>query len=320
VIRAPAPRRRVLVLLFLVTAARPARADQDIPVTVEDCGEVVSAGALAEALDVELRGAEDRVRDYLRRAHPRARIRCEAGDLAVEVTADDGLAVRESVRADRLGLTRFLAIAIAESVAARAATAPTPVVAPVVPPTVPAVTPEPPPATPERMAAWLFAGGTARLGGTPAWWSGGGTVGVELATGSLLTVQLDLGLVTGGVDVDVGRVEARQASAALGARLGTSFGWLRVEGGAALHAGAVMWTGRPSQAGVSGETATTPWLGPAGALVVSAALGERVRLRLFADAGGVVASASADGLGSRFARLDPLWLSAGIGLAVRVTP
>ncbi len=313
-IGAQPPRRRVVLLLFLVTAARPALADDDIPVTVEDCGEVVSAGALAEALGVELRGAEQGVRDYLRRAHPRARIRCEAGDIAVEVTASDGLAVRESVRSDRLGLARFLAIAIAESVAARAATTATPMAVPAVI----AVTPAPPPPSPEPMDAWLFAGGTLRRGGTPAWWSSGGTVGVELAVGAHLSFQIELGFVTGGLDVDVGRVEARQASAALGARLGTSVGWLRVEGGASLHGGAVVWTGNPSQAGVSGETVTTPWLGPTGDLVVSTALSERVRLRLFADAGVLVASASADGLGSRFARLDPFWLSAGIGLAVRV--
>ena len=163
------------------TAAHAEESGDHLQVEVIGCGNLLSPAALEEALGVELRGAEAQVSGYIQRARPRVRARCAAGEIIVEVIADDGVALQESVHTRRLGLPRFVAIAVAESVAARAAVLPAPL--PIAPPPAPA-TPPPPlplaPRKPPRLVASVWAGGAALYGGTPGWWNGAAELGADL--------------------------------------------------------------------------------------------------------------------------------------------
>jgi hypothetical protein len=338
----------VVALAATAAARAPGAAATNAPeVTIDIAAscQALKAGALAEAMALELRGAEEAVRAYVARTRPRAAAACIEGAAVVEVTSTDGLALRETVLLDRPGLVRFVAIAIVESLAARAiapANALPPAAArPPGSPPMPVGTAAPasatahttkttatttatararavPPTSP--LAAWLSAGAVARLGGSPSWWSGGGALGGELTWGPRLALHLDLVAITGGLDTEPGRVDVRQLSAALGARVGGWLGRLRVEGGASVHGGAVMWTGRPTMTGVSGASDTTPWLGPAADVALAANLGARLRLRLVVEVGRPLLSADAIGVGDRLAELLPVWASAGLGLVVRLTP
>lgn len=296
-----------------------ARAER-VTVEVEGCQSLLRPGELEDALGVELRDAEQNVRDYISRSRPRARIHCGEGEITVEVVASDGVALRESVQSLRLGLTRFVAIAIAESLAARASLPPPkPLVAVAAGPVVvglPAAALDPSP----RLAAWMSLTGWFWRGGKPAWWGGGGDLAIDLLLRSLITLHLDVALSDGVVTVDPGRIQARIPSVGLGVRLGHGRRWFRADAGGSFRGGAVLWTGQPDSTDIGGRSAVVPWLGAEGALILSADLSSRVRLRLQTTLGGPIASASADGLGMQLAGIAPIWITAGLGLAVRVGP
>lgn len=305
-----------------------------VAVEVDGCGTILSSSELEDALGVELRGADERVSGYIERLRPSVRVRCAAGQITVEVIADDGVALRESMRAVRLGLARFVAIAVAESVAARASAAATATTAPR-PSSLPAAAAPTAlaspaatiassawpgaPASPAALAAWLWLGGLSSWGGSPAWWSRGAAIGADVTVRSRITLHLDVGAATGGLDVDAGHLDAFQPSGAVGARIGGSVGWFRAEAGAAVRAGAVIWKGRAGRPDVTGRTDTAPFMGPAIDIVLGFDVARRVRLRLHAEAGFPLATASAEGLGLRYARLDPGWLQGAIELGFRVT-
>ena len=302
------------------TAAHAEESGDHLQVEVIGCGNLLSPAALEEALGVELRGAEAQVSGYIQRARPRVRARCAAGEIIVEVIADDGVALQESVHTRRLGLPRFVAIAVAESVAARAAVLPAPL--PKAPPPAPATPPPPPlplaPRKPPRLVASIWAGGAALYGGTPGWWSGAAELGADLTLRSLVTLHLDLGVASGSLRVEVGSIEVVQPSAAIGVRLGKGFRWFRVEAGVAVRGGAVSWKGYSDRPEVIASAGVAAWLGPAADLLLAADLPRALRLRFHVEVGTPALSASADGLGSRFARLDPIWVTAGIGLGIRI--
>lgn|GEM_PF-3337141 len=305
---------KVWLAIVCVVLGGSARAER-VTLEVDGCENLLRPGELDEALGVELRNAEENVRDYISRSRPRARIRCRDGEITVEVVASDGVALRESVQSLRLGVTRFVAIAIAESVAARASLPPPkPVVVVVAPPP---VAPKPRP----RMVAWLSLTGWFWHGGNPAWWGGGGDLAVDLVLRSLVTLHLDVAISDGVVDVDLGLIQAQMPSVGLGVRVGHSLRWFRAEAGVTLRAGAVRWGGHAYHRDVVAEhSATVPWCGADAELVLSADLSRRVRLRLQTTVGGPISSASAEGLGMLVAGLAPVWVTTGLGLAVRVSP
>jgi hypothetical protein len=170
-----------------------------------------------------------------------------------------------------------------------------------------------------RADAWLWLGGAFQWGGTPGWSSGSGSIGAELVLRSRVTLHLDATFAAGALTVDVGRIDALQPSGALGLRVGGGVRWFRIEGGLLLRAGAVIWSGHSRAAGVNGQSGAAPFVGPAVDLVLSADLSRRLRLRLNMEVGVPALSASAEGDGTSYARLDPVWVMTGLELAVRVS-
>jgi len=136
----------------------------------------------------------------------------------------------------------------------------------------------------------------------------------------LITLHLDVAMSDGAVTVEPGLIHARAPSVGLGVRVGHGLRWFRVDAGGSFRGGAVLWEGRPNGTDVEGRSVTVPWLGVEGALIFSADLFTRVRLRLQTTVGGPIASASADGLGMQLAGIAPVWVTTGLGLAVRVGP
>ena len=311
-----APPPRSLALLASVVFALAAHADAPSltrPVELLGCEGLLSPAALEEALGIELGGVEPEVRDYILRARPEARLRCTGNEIVVEVIADDGVALNESLHTAGLGLTRFVAIAIVESIAARAITRPPRPVPPAPPP------PPPKPIPRRGLDAWLSLGGGFSTGGTPTWGGGAGALALELVVRELVSVHLDFTFGGGTLEVVPGKIVALQPSAGLGVRLGVGRRWFRFDGGVSLRVGAAMWSGQPIASGVTGKSGAAPWLGPAADVVFAADVSRRVRVRLHVEVGVPVVSASAEGLGMQLARLDPIWILGGLELAVRVT-
>src|SRR6185295_11465204 len=123
---------------------------------------------------------------------------------------------------------------------------------------------------------------------------------------SLITLHLDVAMSDGAVTVDPGVIHARSPSVGLGVRLGHGRRWFRADAGGSFRGGAVLWAGDSNSNDIAGRSVTVPWFGAEGALVLSADLSARVRLRLQTTVGGPIASASAEGLGMRLAEIAPL--------------
>jgi hypothetical protein len=302
---------------------------------VSDCGEALSGEGLQQALGVELRGAGPEVLSYIERARPRGLVQCRGDKVVIKVATDDGVEFRETVEADRLGLARFIAIAIVESMVAQTREPDEAPPEPVTKTPPPALSPpsrgRPEPAPPDDQAVepssdvrtsglWLNALGGAQGSGRPAWWSGRGELTLDLVTSGLFTFGLGASASRGALEPVEGSIQATTGSAALLARVGKAFLPLRLEAGFGVRGGIVHWEGTPSRPDLVGTSGTAPWGGPLVELLLATHVTRNVRLLLGAEGGITLVSAVASRGDTILAELAPVWFTAKLGLGLRLAP
>jgi hypothetical protein len=299
----------------LALAALCALADPrpQFPIELVGCEGQLALEQLSSALAVELNQPDPQVRALLLRAPPTARVRCSRHEVIITVLTPDGTAV-ETSQPLRMGLARFVAIAIAEAIAARATAQLSPA-APVVirePPPAAPVTPEA--SEPLRLSARLG----ARYGGLPRVLGVDGAIGLDVPLWHALSLSGGLGLTHGGAAVEPGSFELTLCSAWLGARLGGSWGLLALEATLGFRGGLAVWSGRTRDPMLEARTLALPWLGAQAGVLVGFALTQRLRLDLETELGLPMVSSSALAGDVALASLRPFWVTARLGLSVRL--
>lgn len=276
-----------------------------LEIDVDACAGALPPDRVREALRIELGETDDDVRAYLARERPRVHVRCESGALTFELVTPEGVVDRETVSIDRLGLVRFVAIAIAEGVAARARTE----VArrePPPPPQQPAPPPEVAPAAPPVLA--LLAG--VRVDGTPSVGVGPSlalALAISLAPWLVLEPSIDAAYAR--ASSSLGDVERATTSGGLALRAGGSLDALRLEGGVAARGGPVIAWGTPGVDRVQGQTSVDGWLAVLAQLRAAWTVASPWRLVLDVEGGVTVLEPRAVG---------PEGVSVGLGLGYLV--
>jgi hypothetical protein len=293
-----------------------------VTLVLQGCEGILSIEALSHALEIELESTRDALTAYFLRARPEARVRCGNEAVVVEVVSTEGVALEESIDAVHLGLARFVAIAVAESVWAHAAdepdrASPPPLVESHANP-ITESEPTPDGASGLSAALWLRSLGGAQIAGSPIWWSGEGTLGLELVVPPLVSLTLDATLGEGVLYVAPGMIEATHGTAALAVRLGGELERFRLDAGVGMRGGALVWSGSSTSLEVLGTQGTTPSLGALIDVRAAASLLSWLRIDLELEGGLTLFGSNATAFGVAVVHFDPGWLTARLGLAFRL--
>jgi hypothetical protein len=232
------------------------------------------------------------VLEKLAAARLRARVRCAAEAVYVEVVAPEGVAFREEADPSAPSLERAIAIIIVEGAALYVSR-----------PTEPAV--EPPPASHLWVGAMGGVLSAVQATGTQV----GGAATLRYEPGDFLAWAAALDVTHGVHSREVTGTTASLAGAAeLRARVAAT---TDVALGLGLRAGMVSWAGTAD----GGRSGLGPWGGAIGTLGVRLPVSPRLRLELQGEVGTVVYGTRATANGVTLAQIGPTWLQVRIGAA-----
>lgn len=314
--------------------AAPGVENASVEVRVEHCSADLQADRLSAALEVELKNLDPELVEYIRRSTPRAKVTCSLSPkertVYLEVTTTDGTVLKESLESSDRGAERFIAIAISESLAARAALTmereqtPTQTEAPAQ--TQAVEEPNPVPATPQKPAStdhyptyWARASLGGRWFGEPGFPSAAGRVGADAALSHEWSLGTQLELTRGSGRVDAGELRAQTLSLGAVARYRVGTGRFVIAPGVGARGGGLRWKGVPSDpATTKGASGYGFWMGPLGNLLLGVNLTSHLRIEIDAEVGlnpvPVRATQSSDVVGSA----GDTWTSLQLGAAVQL--
>lgn len=291
---------------------------QGVRYDLKNCDGKVGREELADAVALELRSADAQTQSYVGTEQPTVLVFCMEEHLQVSLR-DTQMASVARVRADRLGLVRFIALAVAESLAARAGAKSS----------VPEPEPEPDPAEAPQAPAtalahkheglWLRLDYFGRLQLAEGWPRLGAELTVGYAPDPYWTFELGLEMELGKTDQALGEVFATAGTFGLRVLRGAEVGdTVRLDGGLGVRGGAVSWSGTPDDpAAVQGLSGVSGWMAVGATARLTFWLVEDLGLELGAEGGWLFVDPEASADGQRLTSLGPGYLGLHIGLAWR---
>jgi hypothetical protein len=296
-----------------------------VQVAVTGCSEHLEPAKLSDAFAVELKNLDAELVAYIENTNPRVSISCrprgDTSDIVVRVETDRGVALEETLEATEAGATRFIAIAVAESLHAQASSAPPPTPPkPEPPPEAEPAPPAPPakaPTTAARFPEWWARGALGtRLFGDPGIPSLSGRIGGERVSSPDWLVAADVEGSYGEVNVSSGHLRAVTGSLALALHHRFQTGRFALLPGLGARAGVLRWKGRPDNRettrGLSGYAA---WAGPFADLRFALGITRATRVDFDVEGGFTPTQVKATENSNVIGSIGELWLSLQLGVA-----
>jgi len=261
--------------------------------------------AVDAALAVELSMAGPETREALADGSLRCLLSCDASG-AVAAVAHGSERLEQRVPRDEAGLSRRLAVALAELLSAASADQ-------VEPPPPPPVERPLEPAT-AGLAVRLRVAGGVWFGGEPGLVLGGPELGVEVAPLPEVALVAGVSAAFGMLEVDAGRIDVRLLSGAASIRFGADLDAIHLGVGPAARGGAVLWSGHArDRSGGVGRDVLGGWLGVGLVAAVHLRLPELpLGFGLEVEGGGIAYSSSALAGGVLAASVSGGWIEARI--------
>lgn len=316
------------LLTFALTSRASFASDgARVDVEVRGCSDTLAAERLRDAIGVELKNLDVELVAYIEQSHPRVVIACtqQTELIDLRVSTDHGEALREILDANEAGTARFIAIAIAESLASQASAPPPPTPVPPPKPTEEPPPPEPPPPpVPPRAPVhypvwWWRAAPGARLFGEPGLPSLEGRLGIERVASPKWSLSLDLSGTRGSTALTSGELSATTLSTGLAIHRRANSGRFIALPGVGVRAGVLRWHGSPSnRATTQGLTGFAPWAGPFLDLALGIHATPNVRVEVAAEGGFTPTQVKATENSNVVGSIGELWLSLQLAIAGRL--